>query len=352
MVIGFKPRVTLPSLFGAASSSEGVKPDTSILNSLLEVARGFIDAQRERTKAQTVKAVQSWLHEAHAGGVDTDLETVLGGELAQVFGKAHDGVKRILDTEASNVRNMGTLDGIIKVNAFSGIEDPIVYFVVVRDNTLCEECKRLHLLDDETTPRVWYLSELGHGYHKKGQDRPKVGGLHPHCRCTLVTLMPGYGFDGAGMVDFIALDHDELAKQRGVKKREFDWGEALFKSTKDGLNRVLPAVRGLVQKNQNWFKNTGKLSDPYVLPHARTTVNFPAERARDIVKSGRWKNLFETGHGEGTTDQDLRTGWENDIGIPHDADATERPVYGALAWKPAPSSSLVPHPRMETPGRH
>jgi hypothetical protein len=48
--------------------------------------------------------------------------------------KAEDGVKRILDTEASNARNMGSLDGIIKVNAFSGIEDPIVYFVVVRDN--------------------------------------------------------------------------------------------------------------------------------------------------------------------------------------------------------------------------
>ena len=41
--------------------------------------------------------------------------------------------------------------------------------------------------------------------------------------------MPGYGFDDAGMVDWIALDHDELAKQRGTKKREFDWGEALFK---------------------------------------------------------------------------------------------------------------------------
>jgi hypothetical protein len=43
---------------------------------------------------------------------------------------------------------------------------------------------------------------LGHGYHKKGEPNPKVGGLHPHCRCTMVTLMPGYGFDAGGMIKF------------------------------------------------------------------------------------------------------------------------------------------------------
>ncbi len=229
IVIGYKPRVTLPDLFRGASASERVKADQSILEGLMDIAKGFLDAQRERTKAHTVKAVQSWLSEAHAGGVDTDLDTVLGGELAQVFGKAHDGVKKILETESTVARNTGTLDGIIKVNAHSGIEDPVVFFVVVRDGDLCDDCKRLHLLEDETTPRVWYLSELSHGYFKKGGDRPCVGGLHPHCRCSLVTLMPGYGFDGSGMVDWIGFDHDEMAKQRGTKKREYDWGEALFK---------------------------------------------------------------------------------------------------------------------------
>jgi hypothetical protein len=230
IVIGPKPRVTLPSLFRAATASERMKPDEAILASLMEVAKGFLDAQREATKARTVKAVQSWLSEAHASGVDTDLETVLGGELAKVFGKAHDGVRKILDTEASVARNTGTLDGIVKVNAASGIEDPVVYFVIVRDDDVCDDCMRLHMLDDGITPRVWYLSELGHGYFKKGGDRPCVGGLHPHCRCSLVTLMPGYGFDKGGYVEWIGLDHDELAAQRGTKKREYDWGEALFKT--------------------------------------------------------------------------------------------------------------------------
>lgn len=217
--IGAKPpRATLPSIYRAASASEHAKADELVLNNLLEVAEGFLNAQRERVKAHTVKTVQSVLHEAHLADVETDLKTVLEGQLYDVFGRAEDGVKRILDTEASNARNTGSLDGIIKVNAFSGIEDPVVYFVVVRDNNLCDECKRLHLLDDGKTPRCWYLSELGHGYHKEGDGEPKIGGLHPHCRCTLVTLMPGYGFDGAGMVEWIGFDHNEIDSQRKTSK--------------------------------------------------------------------------------------------------------------------------------------
>lgn len=212
--IGAKPRVSLPSLFEAASAEERVRADARLLEGLLDIADGYIEAQRNQTKARTVKAVEAWLNEAQAEGVKTDLQTVLGGELEQVFGKVTSDMHRIVATEATAARNTGTLDGIVRVNASQGIEDPIVYFVVVRDDSLCAECKRLHLLDDETTPRLWYLSELRHSYHKKGDDAPSLNGEHPHCRCSLVTLMPGYGFDGSGMVEFVAVDHDEMKVQR------------------------------------------------------------------------------------------------------------------------------------------
>jgi hypothetical protein len=121
---------------------------------------------------------------------------VLGGKLADVWGKTTYDVKRMIDTEANGARNMGALEGIIGVNASQGIEDPVVYFVTVQGRHLCEECKRLHLLDDEVTkPRAWYLSEIGPGLPQEGRGQPKANGLHPHCRCTMVTLMPGYGFE-------------------------------------------------------------------------------------------------------------------------------------------------------------
>lgn len=207
------PSFTLPDLFNSANREERNKPDERILDSLMRTADGFLEAQRHSTRTQVVKAVETFLADAEARGSEADVETVLGGQLGEVWGKAREGVQRIVNSEASNVRNTGTLDGIIKVNAANAIEDPIVYFVVVRDDSLCGECRKLHLKENGH-PRLWYLSELGHGYHKRGQENPKIGGLHPNCRCSLVTLLPGYGFDDEGMVTFVGFDHDAMKKQR------------------------------------------------------------------------------------------------------------------------------------------
>ncbi len=208
------PDFTLPALFRAASIEERNKPDEDLLHSLMRTANGYLDAQNVSTRTQAVKAVESFLREAHASGVDTDMETVLGGTLSDIMGRAKSGVRRIIDTEATAVRNTGTLDGVVKVNAAQGIEDPIVYFIVVRDVDLCDECRRLHLRADGK-PRLWKMSELGHGYHKKGEENPKLGGLHPHCRCSLATLLPGYGFDSkTKKIDYVAPDWDEYEHQQ------------------------------------------------------------------------------------------------------------------------------------------
>lgn len=213
--IGVKSRVTLPQLFEAASAEEHARADKSTLDSLLAIAEGYVEAQRHATKARVVKAVESWLNEAHAGGVDTDVATVLGGELAGVWKTAADGMHKIVASESNIARNTGALDGIVKFSNARGIEDPVVFFVVVRDDTLCGECRRLHLMPDGVTPRLWHLSEVAQGYHKKGDERPSLGGLHPHCRCSLATMSPGFGFDESGMVTYVSPEHDEMAKQGG-----------------------------------------------------------------------------------------------------------------------------------------
>ncbi len=216
IIASFRPQFSLPGLFHAAAREEYAVPDQKVIQSLMANASNYLDAYRAATKAQVIKGVQSFLHEAELSGVKTDVPTVLGGKLADVWKKTTNDVKRMIDSENSNARNMGGLEGIIAVNTSQGIEDPVVFFVVVRDEHLCDECKRLHLLEDEVTPRCWYLSELGHGYHKRGQENPKVGGLHPHCRCTMVTMMPGYGFDRSGMVKFVSPTHDEVEAQRST----------------------------------------------------------------------------------------------------------------------------------------
>jgi hypothetical protein len=98
----------------------------------------------------------------------------------------------------------------------AGVEDPTVCFISVNDIHRCEECKRLHTLDDGTTPRLWRLSQVATGYHKKGSPFPSVVGIHPHCRCGLTTVMPGYGFDSQGQVEAKYPGFDAYADQRNT----------------------------------------------------------------------------------------------------------------------------------------
>ncbi len=212
LAIGYNRAWSLPGIFEAAAREEGYAPDLGTLKQLLDVAGGYIDATRHKTKARVVQEVTSFLKDAHMKGVKTDLPTVLGGKLNEVMNEAVVSMRRIIETETNQVKNVGILEGAIRVNATQGVKDPIVYFVSVNDASRCSECTRLHTVDGNT-PRLWRLSEVGHGYHKKGDPNPKIGGLHPNCRCTMATLMPGYGFVG-GRVTYVTRDHDEYAKQR------------------------------------------------------------------------------------------------------------------------------------------
>jgi hypothetical protein len=204
---------SLPGLFEAACREEGVKPDHKTLAQVLKIAGGYLDATESRTTARVIKEVSSFLTEAHTSGVKTDLQTVLGGKLQEVLSDSVVSMRRIIDTECQQVKNTGILDGIVRISAASGIDDPLCYWVGVYDEHRCEECWRLFTLEDRVTPRVYKLSEVGHSYHHKGDSDPKLAGLHPSCRDTLATLMPGYGFVN-GRVSYISKDYNEFDKQR------------------------------------------------------------------------------------------------------------------------------------------
>jgi hypothetical protein len=215
LAISFAPQTSLTALFNDAAKHEGVEPREEILRSLLKVASSYLNAHRERAKAKVLHGVQTALIEAQTGGAKTDFTTILGGKLADLMQEVKADIKRVAVTEAVNTTNTSTYDAIGRIGAVTGREDPTVYFVCVHDAALCDECKRLHLLADEVTPRLWRISELGAGYHKKGDPNPKISGLHPHERCSLTHLLPGYGFDAAGKVTYVTRGHDELANQRG-----------------------------------------------------------------------------------------------------------------------------------------
>lgn len=216
LYIGFRRSLSLPGIYETATAEEGGIPERETLSQLLDTAGNYLDAERHRAKAKVVTVMEDFANDSGLPGSDPkELEEKLREEVSDLFGELKRNVRRIVDTESQKARNAGQLDGIVRVNASRGIEDPTIFFVVVRDEHLCGECERLHMLENRKTPRVWKLSELSHSYHKRGNDHPSVSGLHPHCRCTLTTLLPGFGFNSGGYVAWKGEDHDEYEKQRG-----------------------------------------------------------------------------------------------------------------------------------------
>lgn len=211
LYISYNRPLSMPGLYENAVHSAGGIPDKDGLNVLLRTAANYLDATKLRAKGKIIKAVTAAVRNSENQEIGEHLEA----ELKSILDTVTSDVRRIIDTEAQQARGTGSLDGIVRSTASLGIEDPVVFFVVVRDKSLCDECKRLHLLDDNKTPRVYYLSEVGHGYHKKGDNGPCVNGLHPHCRCSLTTLLPGYGFTDAGRVTWKASNYSEIDNQRG-----------------------------------------------------------------------------------------------------------------------------------------
>lgn len=234
IAVGYRHELSLPGLYHSAAKEEGAPGSDSTLAAILAVADSYLQAQQARTKAAVVHDVQTFLADAQASGVKTDVETVLGGALAKTFETITKDVARVVDTESQNGRAFGALEGIVKINDQRGVDDPTIFFVVVRDKNCCVECKRLHMMPDEITPRLWKLSQAGHGYHKKGRESPCIGGLHPHCRCSMATLLPGFGFNAAGFVHYVGPNFDAYAAQQGqsLKKHMIDH-ESWFHGTSD-----------------------------------------------------------------------------------------------------------------------
>lgn len=204
--IGWSPYEGLGGLYRAATEAAGGVAEKETEQGLLEIAEAYLDGVKARLRSDVLAAIgSSWK-------ATEDEPQDLGTKLTELWGKATTEVERVVDTEAQRARQTGSLDGIVQSSAAMGVDDPTVFWVVMRDSSLCDECKRLHLRPDGK-PRLWKLSEVSSEYHKKGEDRPSHAGLHPHCRCTLTQLPPGFSFDNNGMVKWKAPGHDEYAAQ-------------------------------------------------------------------------------------------------------------------------------------------
>lgn len=203
----YRHHFSIFSLFEEAAKAEYLRAvDSSIVDRVVRIADKFIDSQKERVKAHILKIVESAIVDGK------NITEEIQSQLSPIWDKAKRDLETVVTSESTAVKNLGLLEGIVRTNAFLGIKDPVVFFKCTFHGT-CKECLRLHCMEDEYTPRCWYMSELGSGYHKKGDKNPKITGLHPNENCSLHTLLPGYGLKGNEIV-WVKQGHSEINKQR------------------------------------------------------------------------------------------------------------------------------------------
>lgn len=187
--------------------------EKDVLRSLLESAHGHLEGLKNRTRAHVAERLDGLAREAKLRKEKLEVETIRAA-IAEEMAKARSAMMTIVEAEATKLRNLGSMMDITRVASSISDEDPTVFFVVVKDDVTCKECIRLHLMADQMTPKLWKLSELKQGYHKRGENHPSAFGLHPHCRCTLTYLPKSYGFNAKGRLSFIDLGHDHFSTQR------------------------------------------------------------------------------------------------------------------------------------------
>lgn len=214
LVISNQRNFGLPHLFVQSMSNKSPNPmERDFLQSLLESSHSYIEALKNRTRANIAERIDGLAREATLRKEklkEEDVQAVLNEEL----GKAKSHMASIAESESTKLRNLGSMMSISRVAADIGDTDPTVFFVVIRDGSTCKECIKLHLNKDGATPRLWKFSQLKQGYHKRGEENPSAFGLHPHCRCTLTYLARGFGFDDTGRLKYHSEGYDAFSKQK------------------------------------------------------------------------------------------------------------------------------------------
>lgn len=123
-------------------------------------------------------------------------------QLREKTGDMYRDWHRVAHTEMWNAKLQGEAEAIINNESPLSKDgaDTLVYKKPAWN--ACPMCKKLYLMPDGVTPKVFKMSELlknGTNYGKKQADwQPTVGVLHPNCMCPINVMPKNTEFDQQG----------------------------------------------------------------------------------------------------------------------------------------------------------
>ena len=205
------PFETIEGLFRYVTYMTGgpsSKIDEHQVEVLSEVTGNYVDAKRLQVQNKVLNAI------AAAATPKQALKAV-----ESHINDAGDYMEALVSNETHTATAYANKEGITKVGASIGIEDPTVCKVGVIDDKMCSTCRELwHDPDNIYKPRPWKLSQLKEGYMTDRENPyPTVGGSHPRCRHTLVFLPPNMAPDEKGTFVWkkFGYDYYENYKKKG-----------------------------------------------------------------------------------------------------------------------------------------
>jgi hypothetical protein len=213
-IFGMNHTGSLAHLFVQALGNKHLNyKEQDMLLGILIGAFIYIDILKNKTANNITQKIEALSREYQ---IDNDMipENKIDLIIQEELEKAKSGLEVIVASEGTKTRNLGTIMDISKAAAIDGEDDPIIGFAGINNNRTCGECKRLFLMPDGVTPRLWKLSECSMGYFKKGENVPSVLGLHPHCTHLPFNVPKDWGFNKSGSITFIGIGHNELKRQR------------------------------------------------------------------------------------------------------------------------------------------
>jgi hypothetical protein len=205
---------SLTSLFLQALGTRNPnRVEENTLKSLISIANKYLESIKDKTTAKIISDIDGYVREQSLSDQPIS-RNKMGNLIIDGLKESKKQIELTIGAESQKSINVGSALQIKKVAESREIEDPVVYFNVTIDDVTGDEEFKLHLLPDRKTPRVWLLSELKGGYHRRGDKEPKLSGLHPLCRCKLLILLPNWGFDEDGHIKYKGNDWDEFKYQR------------------------------------------------------------------------------------------------------------------------------------------
>lgn len=126
-------------------------------------------------------------------------------------------------------------------------------------------------------------------------------------------------------------------------KREISYIDDLVNKT--SIPRSVDDIVNIVSLNRNVTKEEAMdmLTDAVknIVDKCDFGIRIKYDDFKNVLYDGRFKNLFETGHGGGSEDTGVRERLErNKFNVPSDADHSDRPIYGMLCPKYDGSSEI------------